>query len=993
MFGFGAQQQQQQPQQQQPSLFGGGLAQPQQGFGAAATPGFGAPSTAFGAAAPTGGFGATTGFGAPSTGGFGAATNTFGAARPGGFGAAAPTTLFTGANTNTTTGFGATGGFGATTQQPTGFGAASTTGGFGAQQQTGFGATGTSTFGSGFNAAAGAPAYGAPGQTTPQNNCGTGNPPFQPTPDRDSGSGLNSIGPTPMFQSICTMPNYVGWSPEELRLQDYAMNKKSPSNSGPSGFGAATTTGFGAAAKPTGFGFGATPNQPTASTTGFGAAPNTNTQASFGFGSAASTPATGGLFGQPQQQQQQQPSLFGGGATTGFGAQNTATTGFGAAAQQQQPASSGFSFGAKPATGGFGGFGSTPGTGLTGATGFGAANTGTSAFGGAATPFGQAAKPPTTSPFGGIGTNTQSTFGQPQSAGFGKTPTTPGFGLGTTTPGQTGGLFGAPANTQTPATGGLFGTGGLSTTTTPGGLLGSATATPGTTGGFGTSTTLGGTNAFGGGAFGAAKPAGGGLFGTTPQQTPAPSTGFSFGQTQPQTGTTTGGLFGSSGGIGGKGFGTTPGGFGTSTTTGFGGNSNLLSSTLFGSQQQQNVAGPSLQASIDKNPYGNNPLFDASTIKQPNKPSSSTEPQLFATTSAEKKQPILPHFKVTPRSANKMKLRGFSPATVGGDFSTNAQPSKSSSSKDGGLPKGVVNLLKAEQNDPLSRDFPEAFKPRIKKLIITNDASGASTLGGVAQTPVAQKIGGTAPPSTAKAVRFVDENDAGPPVVDVTGDYDKRSPGKSSQSPSANNSAANTPKSVNSGSQGGLSSLGGTPAAATKAGSASNSPMANSSSEPSSASKNKSPSKAPEYVTEPPIEEIMDMSEAELSRLENFTVSLPGVGKIRFLEPVNLIQASPTGTIEGIAKIPGTVIILRHKVVEVYPDETEKDPVGMGVNVAAEVQLERCWAVDKSTGKVIEDETDPRFEKHFRKLESVPGTKMLGFNKKTGCWRFRIESF
>lgn len=152
-------------------------------------------------------------------------------------------------------------------------------------------------------------------------------------------------------------------------------------------------------------------------------------------------------------------------------------------------------------------------------------------------------------------------------------------------------------------------------------------------------------------------------------------------------------------------------------------------------------------------------------------------------------------------------------------------------------------------------------------------------------------------------------------------------------------------------------------------------------------------SNSPQYIMDPSFDELMDMSESELSRLQGFSISMPGIGKVKFLEPVNLLQASPTGTKEGIREIPGTIVVLRHKMIEVYPGETDKDPVGMGVNVPAEVQLERCWAIDKATGKVIEDESDPRFDRHFRKLQSVEGTKMLGFLPKTGSWKFRVEHF
>ena len=117
------------------------------------------------------------------------------------------------------------------------------------------------------------------------------------------------------------MPAYRNFSFEELRMQDYAVGRKTASGTG---FG--TTNAFGAApaAGPAAGGFG----QPSTSTGIFGqpaAATTTNTfgqpstttstfgqpaQPTSGFGGFGQTnttsTTTGGLFGQPQQQPQPQ---------------------------------------------------------------------------------------------------------------------------------------------------------------------------------------------------------------------------------------------------------------------------------------------------------------------------------------------------------------------------------------------------------------------------------------------------------------------------------------------------------------------------------------------------------------------------------------------------------------------------------------------------------------------------------------------------------------
>ncbi|KAJ3192738.1 hypothetical protein HK101_006032, partial [Irineochytrium annulatum] len=804
------------------------------------------------------------------------------------------------------------------TEQPaasTGFGAPSTGGLFGQSNPTttSFGGTGM-TFGAGtntgFGGAAAPSAFGAQGTTAfgaqgglPPNN-GTGNPPYQTTKDTEP-AGITH------FIAISAMPQYKAYSWEELRLQDYQMGKKFSQTTGP-GFGGAfgsmgqTTSntfgggGFGAAAAAPTTGFGATSNfsfnsQPTGG--GLFGGGNAAAPAANAFGATTNTFGAnttggvfgggGGAFGQPQQQT---TSTFGSG-------------GFGAAAAK--PA---FTFGGSNTTGAFGG-------GTTNA--FGAASNPTGAFG---------ARPNNTSPFGQQQTQQPSAFGasnvfgKPPTTGgglFGSTPAAPSL-FGNTQPTTTapslfgGGTSGGFGGTNTGTS--LFGGGQTATTGFGGGTgfggLGANTANKPTTGLFGN------TGGMGGGGFGT----GGNLFGGNTQQ---PTSSFGTGLTN--TNTSFGGL-GTGGGFGGGGL------FGNTQGTG----------NAFGASQQQ----PPLTASIDKQPYGLNPLFANTPAKTA--AASTSGPQVFSIAATEPKKPaLLPHFKLTPKSASKIKLRGFTPSPMVRD--SHSLPLRDATPKD-----GLLNLLKPESDDPLSRGFPESFKPRAKKLILNNSDTPAH--GAVIRSTTPTET----PGSTQKSVRFHHDGEVDA-VVDVTADGDDRSaPGSA----------------VSAGSR--VSELNSSPGSAKKS--------------PSNAPTSTSPKRL-SYKMYPSLERLLQMSDEELTRVRDFTVSMEGMGKVKFLEPVDLLQASPTGTREGIRMIPGTVIIFTKRMCTVYPDDAKKDPMGAGVNVRAEVTLMNCQCIDKATGVAITRENDARLDKYYKKLENMAGTKMLGFKPESGEWKFEVQHF
>ncbi|KAE8836560.1 hypothetical protein PTNB73_04516 [Pyrenophora teres f. teres] len=380
----------------------------------------------------------------------------------------------------------------------------------------------------------------------------------------------------------------------------------SNNNNNTTGFGSTANTGTsifgGAGAGNTGstmFGGGGNTNSSSPFGGGGGFGTNTNNNTAFGSKPFGSSTTGGGLFGGGGNT----GSAFGGGfgatnnnTTSAFGTTNTNTGGglFG----QAKPAGFGA---AAPTTGGglFGG-GNTGG-------GFGAANTNTTTGGfGANTGggFGGGSNPPPNNgtantpfqPFSekdGTTGNAQSqyqtiTFQQPyqtysleelrvadynqgrrygnggngQAGAFGQSTGFGGFGSNTNTTATSG--FGANTNTG----GSLFGGGNTNTNTNTTSAFGQNTGSSA----FGTNNNTTG----GGGLFGQAKPATGGLFGSTSNTTTGATGGLFGGAT---TNNTTGG-FGSGGG-----------GFGSTTTGGglFGQNKPAATGGLFGGASTNNT--------------------------------------------------------------------------------------------------------------------------------------------------------------------------------------------------------------------------------------------------------------------------------------------------------------------------------------------------------------------------------------------------------------------
>ncbi|KAJ9475145.1 Nucleoporin NUP116/NSP116 [Pseudozyma hubeiensis] len=805
------------------------------------------------------------------------------------------------------------------------------------------------------------------------------------------------------------------------------------------GFGASTTqpgqTGS------TGFGFGANNSQQQQPQTGTGFGTGaTGTTGGFSFGQK---PATGGLFGAATSQ----PGQTAGAASTfgGFGANNNAAT-------QNKPA---FGFGAG---GGFGGA-SGAGTGTT------AAPAATGGLFGAST-----SQPSTGGLFGSTNTNTGTgttggfSFGannnQQANQQPGQTGTTGGFG---------GGLFGAKPAGQTgtqPATGGLFGgstqagqqagSGFGAGASTGGGLFGSTANKP-ATGGFSFGTG-GGSSLFGNNQNTQQQGAGG--LGTGFGQTQNNASGGLFGQSnQNSTGTTGGGLFGGASNTGGSslfgntGASNTGGGlFGSSTQNntggglfgGLGGGQNQQASGLFGqSQQNQQQSGllqnqqqqPTVQASLDSNPYGTDSLFASNPINGAAGGSAANGSSLPFNVAPKNKPPLTTPFRSSPRGANKInRLRGSTPGASGLGSSSFVREGTPGSFREGtpgaharfGTPgrAGSPALFKGlsdEYSQPLSSQA-YVSRPSAKRLVLDDagensfSASRIGRSGSVphfdsGSSPAVGSLGasafrsGTVQPGSASRVTFS-------PALEQRAESVRPGGGDLSFASSLPSRRGNFLGGASSSSVVEDTPLKTVSAAAAKAGAPRQGrDLESSFAAPSTASaattngSSAATGKVGEYYTEPSLAALRTANYNELAAVHNFIVGRKGVGQIEFLEPVDLTS------IEDLNDIVGGIVQIRLKEVVVYPEEDDYDPrnpkdgakrnflpgakakQGTGLNVPARVSLEACWPTDRATRDPIKDAEHPRVKQMINKLKNKPETEFVDFEPESGTWTFKVKHF
>lgn len=141
-----------------------------------------------------------------------------------------------------------------------------------------------------------------------------------------------------------------------------------------------------------------------------------------------------------------------------------------------------------------------------------------------------------------------------------------------------------------------------------------------------------------------------------------------------------------------------------------------------------------------------------------------------------------------------------------------------------------------------------------------------------------------------------------------------------------------------------------------------------------------------DYYTTPSIDSLKKMPASQLRQVRDLVVGRVGYGQVAFLEPVDLT------TLSSVEDLLGGVVVFEERNVAVYPDDAasgDKPRAGSGLNVPANITLEKCWPVDKATRQPIKE--GPRLEKHIKRLRSLPDTSFISYED--GNWHFSVEGF
>lgn len=744
---------------------------------------------------------------------------------------------------------------------------------------------------------------------------------------------------------ITCMKEYEGKSLEELRLEDYAANRKGPQQ--------ATAGLFGGSAQPSLFGGGANTSTTTTSLFGGDSKPlfgGTNTMGFSGTSNVFGSPS-GSLFGKPAGA----PVTFGAATTTagstfGFNTSSTSNP-FGSSTAQVKP------------------FGSTPQTSLFGTTttqptaGFGTQSSGFGSFGaqptqniglfnqnksfnvgtsGTGFSFGQT--PATTTP-----ASNMSLFGSKPTGTFGSSFGTPATGTGTSF-----GSFGSP-NQNT-----LFSSGFKPATT--GFSFGQ---TPTTSSSLGTGSTLGGSSFFG--------------------NTANKSTGL-FGGTS--TGT---GLFGSSG-FGSTG--TTTFGTGTGTSLGtslsLGSNPLMGGSTFSSTGQNQASMNPLNQhiLALASLPFGDTPLFKNLL------PTTGKVDELLKPTGSAAQKTVLngQNYKVSSQSNNRIKVRplGATALTKKSLFEGLEDEVPEGSQVSRLNPRRLV-LKPKRQDDDLNVDATAASPVPSKTQPVDN---ADSQLQISAPKYFNSKV-------MQDATQQFNETEASNPLS--TPDSTQNDTSKSSvpATTHATDRSTNTVTMISlaTGPENTMSELGNHHLSTSMQSASENKENIeqHSSSSTSSDSENSDMALVEEthptgivlrrvgYYTIPPMDELSLLVENGQCIVENFTIGRYNYGNVFFPESFDVYGLNLD-----------EIVHIRHKEVVLYPDDDVKPPVGQGLNRPAQVTLDRVWPIDKITRLPVDDEerlAKMDYEGTLRRACAKNNTRFKEYRSQTGSWVFKVDHF
>jgi nuclear pore complex protein Nup98-Nup96 len=145
-----------------------------------------------------------------------------------------------------------------------------------------------------------------------------------------------------------------------------------------------------------------------------------------------------------------------------------------------------------------------------------------------------------------------------------------------------------------------------------------------------------------------------------------------------------------------------------------------------------------------------------------------------------------------------------------------------------------------------------------------------------------------------------------------------------------------------------------------------------------------------EYYMLPSEAVLKKMSYSQLAAVPSLVIGQKGVGRLRFLQPVDLTGVDLDMILDNI------VVFDNHQVV-IYPEDeyhqTERPPAGQGLNLPAECRLERCWPTARSSRDPITEMGSERMRRHIQRLQQVPGTHFIDYIPESGTWIFKVDHF
>lgn len=126
------------------------------------------------------------------------------------------------------------------------------------------------------------------------------------------------------------------------------------------------------------------------------------------------------------------------------------------------------------------------------------------------------------------------------------------------------------------------------------------------------------------------------------------------------------------------------------------------------------------------------------------------------------------------------------------------------------------------------------------------------------------------------------------------------------------------------------------------------------------------------------------MSQAELTRVRELSISRRGVGAVTFHGLTDCREfAAPGGQLtELVALKPGEVVV--------YPDQAKKPPVGVGLNKPATITLYGCLPKDKGSW---DEKAKEKYRNKVKQMTEAKGAELLEYDSELGVWQFRVPHF